>query len=109
MTPSRRDNARRIVPVRGRRRGRGGHGEKVVSPWELAAPLHGPLTHHVSIVDNNAIYVIGGGITVAALLEIVRAGARDYFHVFFLPDFSLYFMVKGVIPELDVARLNYVT
>lgn len=56
---------------------------RVVSPWEMVAPLPRPLTHHASIADNNAIYVIGGGITVAALPEIVRAGARDYFHVFF--------------------------
>ena len=56
---------------------------KVVSPWERVAPLPGPLTHHASIVYNNAIYVIGGGVTVAALPDIVRVGARNYFHVFF--------------------------
>ena len=46
---------------------------KVVSPWETVAPLPVALTHHASLTYMNAIYVIGGGSTAAALPDILRA------------------------------------
>ncbi len=50
---------------------------KTVSPWETVAPLPVALTHHASIVYKDAIYVIGGGSTGAALPDIVRATVSD--------------------------------
>ena len=46
---------------------------KVVSPWEMVAPLPVALTHHASIVYKDAIYVIGGGSSATALPDILRA------------------------------------
>jgi hypothetical protein len=46
---------------------------KVVSPWEMVAPLPVALTHHASIVYKDAIYVVGGGSNVAASPDILRA------------------------------------
>ncbi|MFT3765603.1 MAG: hypothetical protein QM820_08825 [Minicystis sp.] len=48
-----------------------------LSPWETIAPLPVKLTHHATVVYNDAIYVIGGGSGQAASADIYRATVSD--------------------------------
>lgn len=50
---------------------------KTLSAWETIAPLPEALTHHTTVVHNDAIYVIGGGSGVTAHTTIYRADVAE--------------------------------